>query len=194
MSSLSQIWGTASQERLLDFPCDHLIEVCDDTYFRGISIKASPEVIFRWLCQMRIAPYSYDWIDNLGRQSPRKLASELDELSVGQDVMTIFELVDFRSGHHLTIRVKRNRFALRMFGDVAVSYIIVPKNAGNCRLLVKPQPGAHHVQFLLGNDDATLGLFAGIGINIISRRKLNKDKGDNGYQKEGNQGRYDSPC
>jgi hypothetical protein len=78
---------------------------------------------------MRIAPYSYDWIDNFGRQSPRKLSSELDELSVGQDVMTIFELVDFRRDHHLTIRVKRNRFALRMFGDVAVSYIIVPKNA-----------------------------------------------------------------
>ena len=46
----------------------------------------------------------------------------------------------------------------------------------------------------LGNDDAALGLFPGIGINIIPRRKLNKDKGDNGYQKEGDQGCNDSPC
>jgi hypothetical protein len=167
MSSLSRIWGTALQERLLDFPCDHLIEVCDDTYFRGISIKASPEVIFRWLCQMRIAPYSYDWIDNLGRQSPRKLSSELDELSVGQDVMTIFELVDFRSGHHLTIRVKRNRFALRMFGDVAVSYIIVPKNAGNCRLLVKLI-----VKYPLGLVGRLMRLLLPWGDLVMMRRQL----------------------
>jgi len=95
MPSKSHIWGTEPHERLLDFPCDRFIEVFDEAYYRGITIQSKPEIIFRWLCQMRVAPYSYDWIDNFGRRSPRKLIPGLDNLAVGQTVMTIFELLDF---------------------------------------------------------------------------------------------------
>jgi len=42
---------------------------------------------------MRIAPYSYDGIDNLGCESPRVLIPGLDELAIGQKVM-IGELAD----------------------------------------------------------------------------------------------------
>jgi hypothetical protein len=86
---------------------------------------------------MRVAPYSYDWIDNFGRQSPQTLIPGLDQLAVGQDVMTIFDLVAFASDEHLTIRIKPNTRAHRIFGDIAASYLIVPTNHGSCRLLVK---------------------------------------------------------
>jgi hypothetical protein len=136
-SSLSRTWGTSSNERRLGFPCDRFIEHFDDSYYRGITIWASPEIIYRWLCQMRVAPYSYDWIDNFGRLSPRNLIPGIGRLAIGQEVMTIFELVAFKPNHHLTIRLKRNKLALKIFGDAAASYMIVPENGGICRLLVK---------------------------------------------------------
>ena len=95
------------------------------------------EIVFRWLCQMRVAPYSYDWIDNGGRQSPRELTPGLETLAVGQDVMRIFNLVDFERERQLTIRMKPRSSAARTFGDIAVSYVIVPSSIRSCRLLVK---------------------------------------------------------
>ena len=86
---------------------------------------------------MRVAPYSYDFIDNRGRQSPRELTPGLEKLAIGQDVMTIFELADFERDQHLTIRIKPNSSASRTFGDIACSYMIVSNSPNTCRLLVK---------------------------------------------------------
>jgi hypothetical protein len=133
----SHTWGTTPAERRRAFPCDPLMTHPDGTYYRGVAIEAAPHVIFRWLCQLRVAPYSYDWIDNRGRQSPQRLIPGLDQLEVGQDVMTIFELVDFERDGHFTIRIKRDGPALRVFGDIAGSYVIVPSGPHRCRLLVK---------------------------------------------------------
>ncbi|VAX19538.1 hypothetical protein MNBD_NITROSPINAE04-2476 [hydrothermal vent metagenome] len=83
---------------------------------------------------MRVAPYSYDWIDNFGRQSPQKLIPGLDKLEMGQDVMMIFEIEDFEPGRSVTIRLKRK---LRFVADAVISYVIVPSESGGCRLLVK---------------------------------------------------------
>ncbi len=137
MTSLSHTWGTESHERLLNFPCDHFVKRFDDAYYRGITIRADPEIIFRWLCQMRIAPYSYDWIDNSGRKSPQDWAPEIDDLSIGQEVMKIFELVHFERNEDLTIRINKNTFSYKIFGDVAMSYHIIPASDRGCRLLVK---------------------------------------------------------
>ena len=109
----------------MTFPCDALLPHVDAQLFRGITINAAPEVVFRWLCQLRVAPYSYDWIDNGGRQSPQQLTPGLERLEIGQDVMTIFTLTSFNENEHLTIRLKPSRTAKSVFGDIAVSYLIV---------------------------------------------------------------------
>jgi len=137
MPSISETGGTEPGERELDYPCDQLIERPEASLYRGVTIAASPAIVFRWLCQMRLAPYSYDWIDNGGRQSPRELLPGLENLSVGQDVMRIFDLVDFERDRHLTLRVKPGTRAERSFGDIAVSYMIVTGTNNDCRLLVK---------------------------------------------------------
>lgn len=137
MQSLSHTWGTTASERQLVFPCDYFIPHPDDAVFRAVTIHASPAIAFRWLCQMRVAPYSYDWIDNGGRQSPQALSAGLEPLEVGQDVMRIFDLVDFEQDRHLTLRVKPRTRAARSFGDMALSYLIVPGQKGSCRLLAK---------------------------------------------------------
>jgi hypothetical protein len=135
--SLAWTWGTGAAERALSYPCDRHLEQIDDSLYRGITIVASPQVIFQWLCQMRVAPYSYDWIDNGGRPSPRALTPGLDDLALGQPVMRIFRLVDFERPRHLTLRLAPGSRASRIFGDLAVTYLIVPQPPDRCRLLVK---------------------------------------------------------
>lgn len=135
--SIASTWGTSPEERKLSYPCDHLIPHFEYSLYRGVNIDASSQVVFRWLCQMRVAPYSYDWIDNGGRQSPHALTPGLEQLAVGQDVMEIFQLADFARDQHLTVRIKANSRAQRLFGDLAVSYLVIPKDASSCRLLVK---------------------------------------------------------
>lgn len=137
MTSVSQTWGTEAQERELIYPCDRFIPEPAAALFRGVTINAPAEIIFRWLCQMRVAPYSYDWIDNFGRQSPPQLTPGVEHLVVGQNVMTIFDLVDFEVGRHVTIRIKPHSIASRVFGDAVASYLIVPSADKTCRLLVK---------------------------------------------------------
>jgi hypothetical protein len=137
MESLSQFWGTEAKERTLSYPCDSFIEKPDAKLYRGVTINAPPEIVFRWLCQLRVAPYSYDLIDNYGRQSPLELTPGIENLAIGQEVMEIFDLVDFEQDRHLTIRVKSGSRASRTFGDIAGSYLIVPGSRDSCRLLVK---------------------------------------------------------
>ena len=135
--SVSETWGTDAAERQLAFPCDNSLPHVDAELYRGITISAPAHVVFRWLCQFRAAPYSYDWIDNGGRQSPQQLTPGLDQLEVGQDVMTIFTLTSFSPDQHLTLRLKPTRRAKSIFGDIVVSYLIVPQGDSSCRLLVK---------------------------------------------------------
>ena len=137
MNSISKTWGTTEQERELVYPCDNLIAQPDAVLYRGVTIRTPAKIIFRWLCQLRVAPYSYDWIDNGGRQSPLELSPGVDNLAIGQDVMSIFTLVGFEQGRHLTIRMKPRSGASKTFGDIGVSYVVLSTSSNSCRLLVK---------------------------------------------------------
>src|SRR5439155_144736 len=95
-------WGAPEAERRAAFPCDGHLVPADEAVFRAVDVDAPAAVVFRWLCQLRVAPYSYDWIDNFGRQSPPQLTPGLDDLQRGQTVMGVFELVDFERDRHLT--------------------------------------------------------------------------------------------
>jgi len=137
MSPLGASWGVEPAEKDLAYPCDEIAGSFDADYYRGVTVEAPPVTVFRWLCQLRAAPYSYDWIDNWGRRSPRRLTPGLENLAVGQTMMTIFDLIAFERDVHLTVRIKPGTLAERMFGAVAGTYLIVPRSAGGCRLLVK---------------------------------------------------------
>ena len=132
-ASVSETWGTTAAERELPFPCDALISQPDAVLYRGVDVDAPPAHVFRWLCQLRVAPYSYD---NFGRQSPPELIPGLDRLEVGQDMVAIFSLADFERDRHVTLRSRSSTPGERIFGDVVITYLVVPATAG-CRLLVK---------------------------------------------------------
>ena len=136
MGSIAKTWGSTETERSAAFPCDaHVAEPFVDL-FRAVSIDAPPGVVFRWLCQLRVAPYSYDWLDNFGRTSPRALTPGLDDLARGQRVMTIFRIVDFARDDHLTLAVNA-RLVQLLLGDLAVTYRVVGAEGHGSRLVVK---------------------------------------------------------
>ena len=120
----------------MPLPCDALLPDADLVLHRGVDVAAPAAVTFRWLCQLRVAPYSYDWLDNLGRRSPRELTPGLDRLEVGQPVMTIFTLEAFEPGQHLTIRLTHPR-GRRLFGTIVGTYAVLPTGPRTCRLLVR---------------------------------------------------------
>jgi hypothetical protein len=131
------IWGSTPEERGLPFPCDEELADPDAVFFRAISVDAPVSLTYRWLCQLRVAPYSVDPLDNprfyLGRPSPKQLTSGADQLELGQVFMTMFRLTAFETGRHITLRSHRFR---SVFGDVAVTYMALPDGAGS-RIVVK---------------------------------------------------------
>jgi hypothetical protein len=163
MSPLASSWGVEPAEKTIDFACDHLPGSFDADYYRGVTVEAPPATVFRWLCQLRAAPYSYDWIDNWGRRSPRQLIPGLENLSVGQTVMTIFDLIAFERDVHLTVRTKPGC----VFGDVAGTYLIVPRGEGGCRLIVKLR-----VRFPRGLTGPLMRIVLPPGDLIMMRRQL----------------------
>ena len=100
---------------------------------RAVETRAAPASLFLWLCQLRRAPYSYDWLDNLGRRSPRTPSPSLTALEVGQQVMTIFSLSGFAPNRSLTIAM-RPGLPTRLFGAITVRYAIVPLPSGRALL------------------------------------------------------------
>ncbi|HEX3174903.1 MAG TPA: hypothetical protein VHQ43_11880 [Solirubrobacterales bacterium] len=133
-SSRAHTYGLRPGEVELDFPCDRFLPSAEDRYYRAVDVAAPPTILFRWLCQLRVAPYSYDWLDNFGRRSPRQLTPGLERLAVHQRFMTIFDLVEFEPDVRLTLLCTR---LSRIFGEVACTYLIVPRGQRGCRLLVK---------------------------------------------------------
>jgi hypothetical protein len=133
-------WGSSEAERAERYPCDALLDSPDDVLFRAVDVAAPPEVVFRWLCQLRVAPYSYDWIDNFGRKSPRELQPGLEALEVGQRVMRIFSLASFERNRHLTL-VLDDAKAVRLFGELAMSYRVTPGRLV-AKILVRRPRGA----------------------------------------------------
>jgi hypothetical protein len=127
-------WNVTLAERAASLPCDELMpgEVRLD---RAISIDAPPSTVFAWLCQLRVAPYSYDLLDNTGRRSPRTRMAELTDLAVGQPFVRIFgltyvfELAAFDTDEHITLR-PRTGGVMSRFANVGNTYSVRPQGTG----------------------------------------------------------------
>ncbi|MEE6280803.1 SRPBCC family protein [Georgenia sunbinii] len=124
------VWGATREEVMAAYPCDDLAGPDDDRLVRAVRVAAPAHEVYTWLGNLRVAPYSYDWIDNLGRRSPRRPMPELGPFRTGQKVMYIFAVEDVTPGTDVTVRTRPGRrFAL--FGDVWVTYRVVPEGDGS---------------------------------------------------------------
>ena len=123
-------WGVREAEVARPYPCDSFVAEPSLVAWRGVRIEAPPAAVWPWVAQVRLAPYSYDWIDNLGRRSPRSLAG-LPEPVVGEPFTTaggrrLGRIVAVDPGEQLTATIM----------GAFMSYVLVPDGAAT-RLLLK---------------------------------------------------------
>ncbi|MFD9207022.1 hypothetical protein ACFVZM_12160 [Streptomyces sioyaensis] len=133
MDFTGRVWGATAAEREAHYPCDGLLTVPYEGWIRAVEVAAPCATVFRWVRQLTIAPYSYDWIDFRGRKSPDRLTPEPAPLAVGQRFL-VFDIVDFATDQHITGVLPEA--PARRYGQMAVSYVVLPHGDG-CRLLVK---------------------------------------------------------
>jgi len=103
-----------------------------DRLMRAVTIHADPETVFRWLCQVKVAPYSYDLLDNPGRRSPRDLTPGAEQLAVGQRFL-ICRISEYDVGRHITGRATPG--ASRAFGVQSLTYQVSRASENECRLV-----------------------------------------------------------
>jgi hypothetical protein len=99
-------WGSTAAEQTMRLPGDEYLENGPEartTMTRATSISAPPEVVWPWLAQLGRGAgwYSYDLIDNGGRNSARHIVSWMPAPRVG-DAAAIGWLRNLEPGQALT--------------------------------------------------------------------------------------------
>jgi hypothetical protein len=123
-------WGVSDAEVRRRYPCDDLVADPDLQAWRGVSVAAAPARVWPWLVQVRLAPYSYDWLDNRGRRSPQELRGLPDP--VPGDPYS-------RSGNRDIGRIvsaDRNQQLTARLGNYRMSYVLAP-DGDHTRLVLK---------------------------------------------------------
>jgi hypothetical protein len=128
---LGDRWGVSDDETSRHFPCDDLVSAPALEAWRAVDIAAPAHAVWPWVAQLRVAPYSYDWIDNRGRRSPRELL-HLPEPEVGDNFTSsggrpLGRIVSVDTGQQLTGTIM----------GAYMSYVLRPKGELATRLLLK---------------------------------------------------------
>ncbi len=59
-------WGVTQAETERRYPCDDFVPDPAWQAWRGVTVDAPADRVWPWVRQVRLAPYSYDWVDNPG--------------------------------------------------------------------------------------------------------------------------------
>jgi hypothetical protein len=112
------------------FGCDDFITGPTVEAWRGVTVLADQTIVWARVRQVRLAPYSYDLIDNLGRRSPRE-RRELPEPEPG-DAFT--HALGADRGRVVAVDPGRELTATIM--GAYLSYAVLP-HADGTRLVLK---------------------------------------------------------
>jgi hypothetical protein len=143
-------WGVTQAEWDRHYPSDDRLRPGWMRMLRAVPCAAPPDAVWPWLCQIQVAPYSYDLLDNWGHRSPRSLTPGLTDLTVGQDFMTIFRLEEFVAGSRLTLSMKPGT-PTRMFGAGWITYAVEPAGHGSRLVGALAFPERHGVLGAVSN-------------------------------------------
>jgi hypothetical protein len=151
-------WGVTPEEVTRAYPCDDFVPGPVLQAWRGVTVQAPPERVWPWVVQLRLAPYSYDWIDNLGRRSPQTLRSLPDPV-VGDPFTSALggracgRVLSVDAGEQLTAQIM----------GVVMSYVLVGVEGGQLtRLLLK----------LAGGSGRAVAPLLSVGDLVMARRQL----------------------
>jgi hypothetical protein len=149
-------WGVSQSDTARSYPCDDFAASPTMQAWRGVRVEAPAHAVWPWVAQVRLAPYSYDWIDNRGHRSPRHLVG-LPEPAVGDRFTTaggreLGRIVSVDPGRQLTGTIT----------GAFMSYVLVPQEHDVTRLLLKV--------VMRTSRWAALGLC--VGDLIMARRQL----------------------
>ena len=147
--------GVTEEETRRRFPCDELVDDPALEVWRGVDVAARADAVWPWVSQLRVAPYSYDWVDNLGRRSPQLLL-DLPEPRVGDAFTSVGgrpqgRIVSLDPPHQLTATIL----------GAYLSYVLVPEGSQPTRLLLKVVMGA-----------TRFGVVWSVGDLVMARRQL----------------------
>lgn len=149
-------WGVTDDEVDRSYPCDDLVPSPSLQAWRGVTVLTTPEILWPWVTQIQRAPYSYDWIDNIGHHSPQRL----------------LDVPAPAPGQHFTSTAGRPRGCLlsvepqmhytgRIIG-ITMSYVLAPVDENSTRLLLKLVMSGHR----------RLAPFLSAGDLVMARRQL----------------------
>ena len=125
------VWGATPAEVAATVPADTLVDRPRARWVRAASSTGSPAMLWRWVTQLTVAPYSYDVLDNLGRRSPRTLTPGAERVVVGQRLLVLFVVDSVVPGEHLTLRRCRVRRPDGLVGEFAITYTVHPAEYGS---------------------------------------------------------------
>lgn len=107
-----------------DFFVDSLPDISETEcreLIRHIEIRAGAPDIYVWLKQLRIAPYSFDFLDNRGRKSPEYIIENLSPLKINSHFLLAFHIYGFEENKYIAgrfcvpINPPVNRYINEMF-------------------------------------------------------------------------------
>ncbi|MBB2946787.1 hypothetical protein FB565_006555 [Actinoplanes lutulentus] len=124
-------WGVGDGDVGRVYPCDAFVEAPVLQVWRGVRVAVDAAALWPWVGQVRIAPYSYDWLDNRGRRSPRRLVG-LAEPRVGE----AFTMTGGRPQGRI-VSVDAGRQLTGTIMGAYMSYVLVDEPDGATRLLLK---------------------------------------------------------
>lgn len=151
-------WNVSEAEVARHYPCDDFASEPLLQAWRGVTVHAAPGAVWPWVAQIRLAPYSYDWIDNCGRQSPQELRGmagpEAGEPFTTAATRRIGRILSVEPPTHITGRI----------AGVVISYVLVPQGRDTRLLMKVVMPAPNWAAALL-----SLGV---LGDLVMARRQL----------------------
>jgi len=149
-------WGVTDDEVARPYPCDEWVPAPTMQAWRGVTVDTPADRLWPWITQVRLAPYSYDWLDNLGRRSPRTLV-DVHEPVVGEPFTRaggrpLGRILSVEAGHQLTSRI----------AGTVISYVLEPCDEATTRLLMK----------IVADVNRPFATLLSVGDLVMARRQL----------------------